>query len=75
MIITGANKTADAVNFGPAGFLQKIYFFDTPSTGLTLIKNITLNGSAYGQTNVPIYTSPQLTKMGYSYIPAGSNAT
>lgn len=40
-----------------------------------LIDTITLNGSAYGQESIPVTCSPQLTKMGYSYIPAGSNGT
>lgn len=74
MIITGANRTSNGTN-GANGFLQKIFFFDTPASGLTLISTITLNGSAYEQSSIPIYVSPQLTKMGYSYIPAGANAT
>jgi hypothetical protein len=78
MIITGANGTTSNSSdpYALNNFLQKVYIFYTSASGaLTLLNSITLSGSAYGQDNIPVYCSPQLTKMGFSYIPAGSNST
>ena len=75
MIITGANITSNVTSNGFSDFLQEIFFFGSPNNTLILIDSIVLNGSAIGQNNIPIFTSPLLTKMGYSYIPIGPNAT
>ena len=75
MIITAANVTSNVTINGSNGFLQEIFFFSSPNNHLVLIDSIVLNGSAYGQNNIPIFTSALLTKMGYSYTPAGANAT
>jgi hypothetical protein len=72
MIVSGANGTNHAN--GTNNFIQKIYFLNDKPDGLQTIKIITLNGTAQAQNYIPIFTSPQLTKMGYSYVPAGSSA-
>ena len=73
MIITGANGTNNAAGYNT--FIQKIYVLNDRDAGLQEIKVITLNGSYQSQLNIPVFTSPQLTKMVYFYIPAGTAAT
>jgi hypothetical protein len=52
---------------------QKIYYLEDEPTGLILINKISYNGYS-SQQNIQIFASPQLTKMGFKYIPEGTTA-
>jgi hypothetical protein len=74
MIVSGANGT-NYNNGTPNSFVQKIYVLNDKPSGLVLINTISLTGTSQSTNIIQVFTSPQLTKFGYSYVPSGSNAT
>lgn len=72
IIATGSNATSNNPS-GSNTFLQKIYVLQESSSGISLIQSFLIDGSSPYQNIIPIYISPNMTKIVYWNSPAGSN--
>lgn len=77
ILITSTNSTPfqNQYNWTQYFVNQTLYFFlDDPTNGLTLMASSTVRGIGWS-SRLEVYSSPQLTKLGFGYIPLNSNDT
>lgn len=73
IIITASNSTQIG-NHSFNVYMTIYYFLDDPNQGLKIIGTRSVNGTNNNKI-ITIYCSPQLTKMGFGYIPLNQNTT
>ena len=76
MIVTASNDFVNASinSYNNHQVKQSIFYFNDAPSGLKLLGRVDIESYSYSDY-VEIFTSPQLTKMGFGYNPIGSNST